>query len=80
MGNYTYFSQDHGQLEESAQALWGFFDICPSLTWFKIKITQPELLALSHAGAWGSMEKPNGDMAFLLIVPRKTTEGEWHLG
>ena len=57
--------------------LWGFHDICPSLTRFKVQeIMQLELLALSHAGAGGSMEKPHGNMAFLLIVPRKTIEGE----
>ena len=32
-------------------------------------ITQGQLTALSQAGAWGDMEKPHQDMAFLLIVP-----------
>ena len=36
---------------------------------------QLELLALSHVEAWENIEKPQGDMAFLLIVPGKTIEG-----
>ena len=35
-----------------------------------------ELYSLSQAGAWGNGEKPKHDMAFLLIVPDKTIEGE----
>ena len=44
------------------------------------EITWPELLALSHTGTWGSIEKPQGDMTFLLIAPRKTIEGEMAFG
>ena len=77
MGNYVQFSQDPGQWEESTQALWGSHDIILSLTWFKVaEIMQLELLALSHAEAWGNIKKPQGDMAFLLIVPRKNIKGE----
>ena len=80
MGNYAYFSQDYGQLEESVQALWGSLNICPTLTWLKIEVILPELLELSHAGAWGSTEKPCGDMAFLLIAHRNTIDGEMAFG
>ena len=56
--------------------LWGSHHICPSLTLFKMgEITWPEVLALFHAGAWGSIEKPEGNIAFLLIAPRKTIKG-----
>ena len=81
MGDYAYFSQYHGWWEELTEALWGSHDICPSLMQFKVEeITQLELLALSHAWAWGSMEKPYGDVAFLLIAPGKTIEGEMAFG
>ena len=51
------------------QVLWGSHDICPSLSHFQVaQVTQQELSALSHAGAWGDLEKPQHDMAFLLIV------------
>ena len=77
MGNYAHFSQYPGQWEESTQVLWGSHNICPSLTWFKVgEITQLELLALSHTQAWGSIEKPQGNMAFLPIVLGKTIKGE----
>ena len=39
-------------------------------------VTQPELSALSHSGAWGDTEKFQGDLAFLLIAPEKTIQGE----
>ena len=44
------------------------------------EITWPELLTLSHTGTWGNIEKPQGNMAFLLIAPRKTIEGEMVFG
>ena len=50
---------------------------CPSLSWFQVRdMTQSELLALSHTGVWGDTEKPQRDMAYLLIAPDKTIEGE----
>ena len=55
---------------------WGCHDICPSLTCFHVAlVTQPELSALSHSGAW-DVEKFWGDLAFLLIAPKKTIQGE----
>ena len=81
MGDYVHFSKDPGLWEESAQVLWGSHDICPSLTWFKVgEIIWLEELALSHTGAWGSIEKPQVNMAFLLIAPGKTIEGEMEFG
>ena len=81
MGNYAHFPKDPVMWEESTQAQWGAHNICPSLTQFKVgEITQLELLALSHAGAWGSIEKPQGDMAFLLIATGKTIEEEMAFG
>ena len=58
MGNYAYFAKDPGWWEEPTQALWGCHIICPSLTKFKVAlVTQSELSALSHTGAWGDSEK-----------------------
>ena len=39
-------------------------------------VTRPELSALSHSGAWGDAKKFWGNLAFLLIVPKKTIQGE----
>ena len=77
MGNYAHFSRDPGLWEESTKMLWGSHDICPSLSWFQVRdVTWSELLALSCAGEWGDTEKPQCNMAYLLIVPGKTIEGE----
>ena len=43
-------------------------------------VTWSELLALSHAGAWGDTEKPQHDMAYFLIASGKTIEGEMAFG
>ena len=77
MGDYAYFAKDPGQWKESTQVFWGWHDICPSLTQFQVALmTQSELSALSHTGAWGDTQKFQGDMVFLLIAPKKTIEGE----
>ena len=56
--------------------LWGSHDICPSLSQFQMRdVTWSELLALSHTGAWGDAEKPQHDMAYLLIAVGKTIKG-----
>ena len=40
-------------------------------------ITQGQLTALYQVGAWGDVEKPNQDMAFLLIAPNLAVGCEW---
>ena len=77
MGDYTFFAKDPSWWEESNQALWGCHDICPSLSQFHVAlVTQPELSALSHSGVWGDAEKFQGNLAFPLIAPKKTIQGE----
>ena len=75
MGNYMHFSQDASQWEQLTQVVWGSHDICPSLSSFQARdVTQSELLALSHAGTWGNIEKPKYNMVYILISPDKTIE------
>ena len=77
MGNYTHFSKDASWWEQLTQLVWGSHDICPSLSQFQVRdVTRSELLALSHTGAWGNIEKPKHDMAFLSIALDKAIEGE----
>ena len=77
MGDYAHSSEDPGQWKESTHVLWGSHDICPSLSHFQVaQVAQPELSALSHAGAWEDPEKPQCDLAFILIVPGKAVGGE----
>ena len=57
--------------------LWVSHDICPSQSLFQVRdVTQSELLALFHAGVWEDTEKPQCNMAYLLIALGKTIEGE----
>ena len=81
MGNYTFFVKDPSQWEESNKTLWGCHDICPSLPRFHMAlVTCPEVSALTHSGAWGDAKKLWGDLAFLLIAPKKTIQGEVAFG
>ena len=57
MGSYMHFSRDAGLSEQSTQAVWESHDLCPSSSQFQVReMTKLELLALSHAGAWGYIE------------------------
>ena len=81
MGDYVFFAKDPSQWEESNQALLGCHNICPSLTWFHVVLlTQPELSAHSRSGTWGDAKKFWGELAFLLIAPKKTIQGEVAFG
>ena len=78
MCDYTYFAS---WWEESYQALWGCHDICLLLKQFQVTlVTQPELTSLSHTGALVDAEKFQSDLAFLLILPKRTIEGEMAFG
>ena len=77
MGDYAFFVKDPSQWEESNKALWGYHNICPSLPRFHMAlVTCPELSALSHSDAWGDAKKLWSDLAFLMIVPENTIQGE----
>ena len=81
MRDFKHFSNDTSLWEWSTQVVWGAFNFCPSLSQFQVKdVTQSELLALSHVGAWGNSERPKCDMAFPLIVLGKTIKGEMAFG
>ena len=48
----------------------GSLNFCLLTQWFKVyTIKQTQLTTLSQVGAWGTMEKPGNDTAFLLIAP-----------
>ena len=81
MGEYTHFSKNPCLWEELTQMLWGSHDICPCLSQFQVRdMTRSELSALSHMGAWGDTQKPQCNMAYLLIAPGKTIKGEMAFG
>ena len=47
---------------------------------FKHVLTQGQLTILSQVGAWGDVEKPHQDMAFLLMAPSLAVGYEWVFG
>ena len=59
----------------------GVPDFYPKVTQFWVHtITKGQLTALSQVGAWGDMDKPHQDMAFLLIVPSLAIRCKWVFG
>ena len=76
MSNYTHFSKDVDLWEHQPRQYGRSHNLCP-LSEFQVReIMLSELYVLSQAGAWGNVEKPKHDMAFLLIVPDKTIKRE----
>ena len=77
MSNHTFFSKYPRQWGEDFQLLWGHHDICPTLEHFHVaSITQSELSSLTSLKAWGSLEKFNSNVAFLLILTGECTVGD----
>ena len=76
MCNYTFFSRDPSQRDESYQSLWGCHDICPLLKQFHVtQVTHPGLSSLTHLWVWGDFQR-FCDMVFLLILPKEGVVGE----
>ena len=67
-----HISRDVDLWEPSTQMVWGSHNLCPPLQFQVRAIMLSELHALSLTGAWGDVEKPRHNMAFLLIAPDKT--------
>ena len=81
MSNFSLLSTDVDLWDASTKAIWGSLDLCPVAMQFQVCIiTQTQLNALSQAGAWRDMKKPQWDMAFVLIVPGLATGCEWVFG
>ena len=77
MSEFSLLCADATLWDPTTRATWGSLDFCPMITWFQVcTITQTQLATLSQAGAWGEVEKPWWDMAFLMIVP-STNAGGW---
>ena len=70
MSEFSLLCADSALWDPTTSAMWGSLNFCPKVTQFQVcTITQGQLTALSWVGAWGDMEKPCQDMAFLLIAP-----------
>ena len=68
MCDYAFFSKGSSWWGEAFLSLSGCLDICPLLCQFHMtSITQSELSSLTSLKAWGNMEEPCGDIAFLLV-------------
>ena len=63
--------------DPNTRATFGSLNFCPAVMQFQVHtITQTQLTTPSQAGAWGEVEKPQWDMAFLIIVPSNNTKGD----
>ena len=78
MSDFLLLSTDIHLWEASTKAKWGLLNFCPAVMQSQVQaITPVQLVTLSQAGAWGEAEKPQWDMAFILIVPCTNTGCEW---
>ena len=70
MSNFSLLCTDVGLWDTSTKTTWGLLDFCPAVMQFQVHVvTQMQLTVLSQAGAWGDTEKPQQDIAFILIAP-----------
>ena len=78
MSDFLVLSTDRSLWDPSAKVTWGSLDFCPTVMQFTVHaIMQRQLTALSQMGASGDVEKPQQDMAFVLIVPSLAIMCEW---
>ena len=69
MSEFSLLCADAMLWDPTTRATWGLLDFCPVVMWFQVcTIMQGQLTTLSQVGAWGDVEKPCQDMAFLLIM------------
>ena len=81
MSDFSLLSTDMGLWDMSTKAIWGLLDFGLAIMWFQVHaLMQTQLTALSQAGAWGNAEKPQQDMAFILIAPNLAIGCEWVFG
>ena len=70
MSKFSLLWTDATQWDPTTRPTLGSLEFCPMITQLQVHtIMQTQLTALSQAGAWGEVEKPQWDMAFLMIVP-----------
>ena len=70
MRNFTLLSTDISLWEVSTRAKCGLLDFCPAEMHFQVQVIMlAQLNTLSQVGTWGDMEKPQWDMAFMLVAP-----------
>ena len=70
MSNFVILSTDASLWELVTKARWGPHDLSSGEKFPGVSNHAGTTEHLSQAGAWGGMEKPWLDMAFLLIIPR----------
>ena len=69
MGEFLLLSTDIHLWQASTKAKSGLLDFCPAVMQFQVWMIMPaQLVTISQAGAWGEAEKPQWDMAFMLIA------------
>ena len=63
MTDYAFFMEKVDMV-----SLWGNLNICPQLHWLELPCqTQAELSSISSLKVWGDVQKPQHDIAYLLV-------------
>ena len=71
MSDFALLSADASLWELVMKVRWRSHELCPVMTNFHVwMIMQAQLNTISESVALGDTEKPQWDMAFLLIMPR----------
>ena len=77
MSMFSHLCADTVLWDPASIATWGSLNFCLPIQQFGLHtIKQTQLTALSQLEAWGNMEQPRKDMAFLLIAPSLATRCE----
>ena len=80
MTDYSFFLQGSDRWGKNLALLWGCLNICPSLQFHILSITQLELSSLTGLKAWGHKEKFYNDITFLLVSAKEEATGDRKYG
>ena len=68
MTEFEFFTNREERWSDSMRALWGSLSICPLLDHVDLPYHMVgELLSISCLKVWGDTQKPQDDMAYLLV-------------
>ena len=81
MSEFSLLCDNINLWDPATEATLGSLDFCHGIRWFVVPtLTLTQLINLSQAGAWGDIEKPQHDIAFLMIVPSANIRDEQIFG
>ena len=73
MTEYVFFAEKADRWGKDMASLWGTFNICPQLHKLELPChSQVELFSISSLNVWGDVQKPDHDIAYLLVCVEDT--------